>query len=70
MYSESRQAGTQNFNLLNEDTAFALTTKPEGAGVMREHPGRLLDHTRLKAIRWINLNRHKAEFTTLSKTRT
>jgi hypothetical protein len=58
-----------NLNLLNEDTGFALTTKPEGAGAMRDHLGRLLDHTRLKAIQWINLNRHRAEFTTLSKTR-
>ena len=69
VFSGSRRVGTQNLSLLNEDTAFAVTTKPEGAWAMREHLVRLLDHTRLKAIQWINLNRHRAEFTTLSKAR-
>lgn len=69
VFSGSRRVGTQDLNLLNEDTGFALTMKPEGAGAMRDHLGRLLDHTRLKAIQWINLNRHRAEFTTLSRTR-
>lgn len=64
----SLSAGAQNLNLLNEDTGFALTT-PEGAGAMRDHLGRLLYHTRLKAIQWINPNRRRAEFTTLSKTK-
>ena len=69
VFSGSRRVGTQNLNLLSEDTGFALTTKQEGAGAMRDHLGRLLDHTRLKAIQWINLNRHRAEFATLSKAR-
>jgi len=69
VFSGSRRVGTQNLNLLNEDTRFAVTTKPEGAGAMREHLWRLLDHTRLKAIQWINLDRHRVEFTTLSRTR-
>ena len=56
-------------NLLNESTGFALTMKPEGTGAMRDHLERLMHHTRLKAIQWINLNRHRAEFTTLSKAR-
>ena len=69
VFSGSRRVGTQNLNLLNEDTGFALTTKQQDAGTMRDHLGRLLEHTRLKAIQWINLNRHRAEFTTLSNTR-
>lgn len=69
VFSGPRRVGTQNLNLLNEDTGFAVTTKQEGAGAMRDHLGRLVDHTRLKAIQWINLNRHRAEFTTLSRTR-
>ncbi|MEI6392728.1 MAG: hypothetical protein WCT12_16680 [Verrucomicrobiota bacterium] len=44
-----------------------FATIREGAGAMRDHLGRLLYHTRLKAIQWINLNRHQAEFATLSK---
>ena len=63
----SRRLGTQNLNLLNEDIGFALTTKQAGAGAMRDHLTRLLNHTRLKAIQWINLNRHLVEFTTLLK---
>jgi GxxExxY protein len=69
VFSGSRRVGAQDLNLLGEETGFALTTKQEGAGAMRDHLGRLLDHTPLKAIQWINLNRHRAEFTTLSKTR-
>jgi hypothetical protein len=52
----SLSAGAQDLDLLNEDTGFALTT-PEGAGAMRDHLGRLLYYTRLKAIQWINPNR-------------
>ena len=69
VFSGARRVGTQNLNLLHEDTAFALTTKQQGAGAMREHLERLLHHTPLKAIQWINLNRHRAEFTTLSRRR-
>jgi GxxExxY protein len=65
IYSESRPLGKQNFNLLNEDTAFAFTTKHKDAGSMRDHLERLLRHTKLKAIQWINLNRHRVELTTL-----
>src|SRR5437763_12695734 len=43
-----------------------VTSKPRGAGVIRDHLDRLLHHTQLKAIQWINLNRHVVEFTTLS----
>src|SRR2546421_7822307 len=44
-----------------------VTSKPRGAGVIRDHLDRLLHHTQLKAIQWINLNRHVVEFTTLSR---
>ena len=67
VFSGSRRVGTQTLNLLNEDTGFALTTKQQDAGAMRDHLGRLLEHTRLKAIQWVNLNRHRVEFTTISK---
>ncbi len=67
VFSGPRRLGTQNLNLLTEDTAFAFTTKPQGTGPMRDHLQRLLYHTRLNAIQWINLNRHVVEFTTISK---
>jgi GxxExxY protein len=65
IFSGPRRLGTQSLNLLNEDTGFALTTKQQDAGAMRDHLERLLRHTRLKALQWINLNRHLVEFTTL-----
>ncbi len=69
IFSGSRRLGAQNLNLLTEDTAFALTAKPADTGAIRDHLMRLLRHTRLKAIQWINLNRHLVEFTTLEKSR-
>ena len=69
VFSGPRGLGTQNLNLLNEDTGFALTTKPTDTRAMRDHLTRLLQHTRLKAIQWINLNRHLVEFTTLVKSK-
>jgi len=65
--SLNRQELRWNLNLLTEDTGFAFTTKQ--AGAMRDHLARLLHHTRLKAIQWINVNRHLAEFTTLAKSK-
>ena len=65
--SGTRQVGTQRLNLVNADTGFAFTMKTRGGGAMRDHLQRLLHHTRLNAIQWINLNRHMVEFTTLSK---
>jgi hypothetical protein len=65
IFSGSRPIGTLNLNMLDQDSAFAFTTKPGSASVMREHLDRLLRHTRLKSIQWVNLNRHRVEFATL-----
>lgn len=67
VFSGKRLLGVQNFNLLSKDTGFAITSKPRGASTIREHLERFLYHTHLKAIQWINLNRHLVEFTTLFK---
>ena len=67
VFSGQRKLCAQYLNLLDEYTAFAVTSKPRSTGTMREHLERLLQHTRLKAVQWINLNRHVVEFTTLSK---
>ncbi len=42
--------------------AFARSCRSE-----TRDPDWLSHHTRLKAVQWINLNRHSVEFTTLSK---
>jgi hypothetical protein len=65
IFSGPRSTGTQNLNMLDQDTAFAFTTKQVSANAMREHLERLLHHTRLKSIQWVNLNRHRVEFATL-----
>jgi len=65
IFSGPRPIGTQNLNMLDQDSAFAFTTKQGSASVMREHLERLLHHTRLKSIQWLNLNRHRVEFATL-----
>lgn len=65
VFSGSQRIGAQNMNLLNEETGFALSMLPVGAGALKEHLERLLRHTRLRAIQWINLNRHVVELTTL-----
>jgi hypothetical protein len=63
--SGQKVIGTQNLNLLDLNAAFALTMKHRQATFMRDHLDRLLHHTSLKAIPWINLNHHLAEFITL-----
>jgi len=65
IFSGSKPIGEQNFNMLDTDIAFALTMKQRDSAFMRNHLQRLLCHTSLKAIQWINLNRHLAEFVTL-----
>jgi poly-beta-hydroxyalkanoate depolymerase len=51
--------------MLGPNIAFALTMKQRKATLMRDHLERLLRHTSLQAIQWINLNHHLAEFATL-----
>jgi GxxExxY protein len=51
--------------LLCDDTALAFTAVTDAQQRMREHLQRLLDHTRLACIQWINLNRHDIEFRTI-----
>jgi GxxExxY protein len=67
VFSGSRCIGVQPMNLLNQSSAFAVTSKTKDVGAMRDHLERLLHHTRLGCIQWINLNHHFVEFTTLSK---
>jgi GxxExxY protein len=67
IFSGPRVVGTQSLNLLNKSTAVAVTSAVQGVEGLREHMQRLLNHTRLEAIQWINLNRHLVEFRTLHK---
>jgi hypothetical protein len=66
IFSGSRVVGTQKLNMVTVDTAFAFTTLQGNRSGMRENLARLLAHTSLRNIQWINLDRHRLEFITLS----
>jgi GxxExxY protein len=69
IFSGSECLGTQKLNLLDDQTAFALTTLHSGYKPTQDHLERLLLHTHLEHVQWINLNRHQLELATLSKTK-
>jgi len=52
---------------LADDVAFYLTTSVHRPHVVLEHLRRLLQHTRLRALQWINLNRQTVSLQTLEK---
>ena len=62
----TRSVGVQSMNLLSDDTAFVISTFPSGASRMSVHLRRLLQHTRLSHIQWVNIHHHTVEFATLS----
>jgi GxxExxY protein len=66
-----RSAGKQKVRLTSPDAAFKITALGED-GRMRfeDHARRFLEHTRLRAIHWINLTREQVLFRTLEKERT
>lgn len=66
--SGQRVIGHQKMHLLNSETAFAITAVTGNAANMATHQTRLLQHTPLKHLQWINLNHHQIEFSTLRKT--
>lgn len=68
IYSSNNLLGRQRLHLLNDETAFAITAVTGDRSNMANHHGRLLQHTQLKRLQWINLNHHQVEFSTLSKT--
>ena len=67
IYSEDRVIGHQSLPLVTEGVTMAVTAVTGSAETMRAHLGRLLSHTPLRHLHWINLNHHRVEFVTLSK---
>jgi len=63
--SNSRVIGTQRAHLLTPSTAFRISAVHRSPQSFEEHLRRLLSHTRLRAIQWVNLNRHTITFKTL-----
>lgn len=59
--------GNQNLHFLTPQTAFRLTALTESQSNYERHLLALLKFSPLKAIQWINLERRRIVFTTLSK---
>ena len=67
IFSGARPVAVQRVNLLDAATALAVTASPGASGAMRVNLERLLLHTRLECIQWVNLQRHRVEFTTITR---
>jgi hypothetical protein len=59
--------GTQRMHLLEIDVAFSVTAVTNHPDALREHQQRLLRHTPLRALQWINFNHNQIEFTTIHR---
>lgn len=67
MHLEGRLLGHQTFQLCAPDEAFRITTLSRQLKAQHLSLQKLLSLSDLKAIQWINLNRHQVEFTTLRR---
>ena len=65
IFDGNRVVGVEDVCLICEDTALAFTAKTDDQRKMRDHLQRLLDHTRLACIQWVNFNRRDITFETL-----
>jgi GxxExxY protein len=59
--------GQQAFQMCGKDEAFRITTLSRNLSAQRQSLERLVQLSNLKALHWINLNRHQVEFTTLTR---
>ena len=59
--------GCQKMHLLNSHTAFKLSAVTDGLKYYETHLRRFLRHTEIRAVQWVNFNRHKVEFRTISR---
>jgi GxxExxY protein len=67
VYSGKNLLGFQKMHLLSSETAFEITAVTGDLTRLAKHQSRLLQHTALKRLQWINLNHHQIEFSTLGK---
>jgi len=61
--------GRQRFHLIDDDVAFRVTAVRKNIPGCQAHLQRLLSHTRLKGMHWINLNQHDVTLRTLMRDR-
>ena len=62
-----RALGPQRMTLLNAETAFHISAASTQLDVHENHVTRLLRHTKLRAIQWLNLNKHQISMKTLQQ---
>jgi GxxExxY protein len=62
---DSMYLGTHSFNVYSPGIAFRLTAITDPADDYQSHLRRLLAHTELQAIQWINLKHSQIQFVTL-----
>jgi GxxExxY protein len=67
MKLDGRPLGKQTFQMCASDEAFRVTTLGRHIQAQRTNFKKLLALSDLKALHWINLNRHQIEFTTLTR---
>lgn len=57
--------GPQKFRLVTPDVAFKITALTDAPSLFEKHARRLLEHTHLKAIQWINVTPAEVSFQTI-----
>jgi GxxExxY protein len=65
--SEGLSLGRQKVHLLSDEIAFSITTAIHRPRLALEHQQRFLEHTSLRAMQWINLNRQHVTLHTIIK---
>lgn len=65
LYNRERIIGFQKMNLLTSDTAWHLTAIKSNRAAHEKHVLRLLNHTRLKRLHWINLTQSEIHLRTI-----
>lgn len=59
--------GAQKFRLVAPNIAFKVTTLSAAPSLFEQHARRLIEHTSLEAIQWINVTRKEVSFQTIRK---
>lgn len=59
--------GPQKFRLVAPGVAFKVTALPANSNLFETHARRLLEHTRLDAIQWINVSMNEVSFRTIRR---
>jgi GxxExxY protein len=65
--SAGEPIGTQKVHTLSGHIAFSVTAYTHKPDTVLEHQRRFLRHTDLRAVQWINFNRHRIDLRTITK---